>query len=208
MKVLTYDSLRRAVKGLGYPFFDRGDYNLNLIGLRTHDNRSELFNDWFFVAFRQNDHEQLMAFQITTDPGVYYRKNPINVDGTAIMIPGHYPSLWSIGSHKGRYQALVQTGPVKVWRDNNRDEAIDLNVPTADRGYFGINLHRANAHRAATTVGKWSAGCQVFANPDDFEFFMALTFRAAEEWGEHFSYTLLTESDFWDHGFQLETRNA
>ena len=35
-------------------------------------------------------------------------------------------------------------------------------------GLYAINIHRANAQITSAKVNKWSAGCQVFASPDDF----------------------------------------
>lgn len=183
---------------MGYPFFDEGDYNLNLIGIRTDDSRSEIFNDWLFVAFRQGGHEQLLSFQMTTDPGVYWLRHPMSVLGTAIVKPGHYPSLWHTGKHRNQYKALIQYGNITVYRDNNLDQEIDMDGSTED-GMFGINLHRAGRLADTNTkVGRWSAGCQVVQSVQDFELLMALIKRAAQSWGETFSYTLLTEHQAWN----------
>ncbi|MEM0953318.1 MAG: hypothetical protein AAGI24_04180 [Pseudomonadota bacterium] len=196
VKQLTYARLQDVAKALEFPFFDRGDYNLNLIGIRTDDDRSNLFNDWLCLAFRQNDHEQLLTFSMTTDPGTYYRENPINVDGTAIMVPGHYPGLWEIRNHQGKYPALCQKAPVNVWRDNDRDEVLDYGGEQA-AGLFGINLHRASEHRESTQVDRWSAGCQVIAQPEDFDIVMAIARRARLIYSNTFSYTLITEQQLW-----------
>jgi len=191
---LTYTRLRDACHRLRFPFFDAGDFNLNIIGLRTDDNRGELFNDWLFVAFRQNDHEQLLAFPITTDPGTYWLEHPMNVEGTAIVKPGHYRKLWTLGRHRGQYPALIQHGPVTVYRDNNRDQWRDK-PSEIQQGHFGINLHRAGLN--SDRIGKWSAGCQVFQKSSDFDLFMAIINRALIDWGGTFSYTLLTEAQLW-----------
>jgi hypothetical protein len=193
---LDYDRLKNISSRLGYPFYDTGDYNLNIIGIRTKDARSNLFNDWLCFAFRQNDYPLLLAFQATTDPGVYWRQNPMNIDGTAIVVPGHYPKMWTIGKHRGKYDALVQRGIVRVWRDNNKDEILDMDPlgPVQD-GYFGINLHHGGV--SPGEVNQWSAGCQVFAKSDDFDLAMAVIRRSVIEHGPYFSYTLLTETDAW-----------
>jgi hypothetical protein len=44
-------------------------------------------------------------------------------------------------------------------------------------------------------INKYSAGCQVFADPDDFDEFMAILYKAREEWGNKFTYTLLESKD-------------
>ena len=198
MPGLTYTRLRDACQRQGYPFFDAGDFNLNIIGLRTNDNRGELFNDWLFVAFRQNDHEQLLAFQITTDPGTYWLEHPMNVKGTAIVKPGHYPKLWSLGRHKNQYPALVQTGQITVYRDNDKNDTLDMTPGTEQKGHYGINLHRAGRLTdARSKIGRWSAGCQVFQSGADFELFLAIVRRAGISWGDQYSYSLLTESQLW-----------
>jgi len=116
----------------------------------------------------------------------------LNVSGTAILVPGQYRGVYKIGKHRGQYEALVQLGGrVKVYRDRNKDEVLDMNPDTADEGYFGINIHKAGTQ--STEVNKWSAGCQVFANEYDFRQFMNLVKRSAELWGETFTYTLVDE---------------
>ena len=109
----------------------------------------------------------------------------MNVAGTAIMKEGQYRGAYKIGKHRGKYDALVQTGGrVTVWRDNNRDSTLDMADPS--EGYFGINIHKAGAFSA--NVDKWSAGCQVFANTDDFNEFMSICRK--QPWPK-FSYTLI-----------------
>ena len=50
----------------------------------------------------------------TTDPGLYYLEHPMNVDGTAILIPGQYIGSHKTGLHKGDH-ALIQCGKLRVW---------------------------------------------------------------------------------------------
>lgn len=198
MSGLTYRRLQRACRRLDYRFYDTGEFNLNIIGIRTDDNRSNIFNDWICLAYRQNDGEQLMVFAATTDPGTYWRNFPMNVKGAAIMVPGQYPGAFKRGVHRGSYDALIQNAPVSVYRDNNRDDALDHTTSTIETGMFNINLHRGPKDKAASQVGKWSAGCQVVADPEDFNVLMAIVNRAAEIWGETFTYTLLTETQLWE----------
>ena len=169
--------------------------SLNLIAVRHQDTRANTFNDLFCVLYKLKNKWVLEQFKCTTDPGVFYREKPCNVDGTAIVVPGQYRSLWTFGFHQGKYPALVQNKPITVFRDANKDEALDMDVnQNKQTGYFGINCHRANANHESTQVDKWSAGCQVFANPEDFDVFMALCRASAKKWGNTFSYTLLEQS--------------
>lgn len=193
-KRARFGQLQTAMIRKGYRFFDSGDYNLNLIGIRTADDSANTFNDHLAVAFRFDGVPHCLVFPCTTDPGLYWRTTPANVAGTAIVVPGQYPGMWKLGLHQGKYPALVQRGQVRVYRDNNLDQVLDFDAPT-ESGLFGINCHRANAHQESHQVDRWSAGCQVLANPKDFELLLALCDRAAESWGDSFTYTLLEESD-------------
>ncbi|WP_299940399.1 hypothetical protein [uncultured Microbulbifer sp.] len=191
---VRYGNLQTAMIRKGYQFFDDGDYNLNLIGIRTADNQSNFFNDHFAVAWRFDGVPHCLVFPATTDPGIFWRQNPMHIRGTAILVPGQYQRLWQLGMHRGQYHALVQLRPARVYRDNNRDSIIDIDAPIDD-GLFGINCHRASGTHGSQRVDKWSAGCQVLANPFDFALLIALCDRAARAWGTTFTYTLLEEAD-------------
>jgi hypothetical protein len=190
---LTVKSLLAAMERSLHIVFE-GELSLNIIAVRHEDTNANTFNDTFCVLYKRKNKWELEQFKCTTDPGLYYRENPCNVDGTAIVAPGQHRSLWTFGNHQGKYPALVQNKPVTVFRDANGDEKIDAeNAQIKQRGYFGINCHRASAKHESKQVDKWSAGCQVFANPSDFETFMALCNESAETWGNTFTYTLLTQ---------------
>ena len=134
------------------------------------------------------------SWPCTTEPGKYWLENPTNVNGTAVLVPGQYRSVWKIDLHQGKYEALCQrNGTVKVYRDDNKDDIIDCDPDSISEGYFGINIHKAGAH--STQIDRWSAGCQVFANESDFDEFMVICRKAREKWGNAFSYTLILEDD-------------
>lgn len=190
---MTIDKIKDALTSRDAPYF-KGELNLNLIGIRAADRQANRFNDVLCVLYEQRG-AVLETFPITTDPGLYFRKHPINVLGTAVLMPGHYPKCWAIGAHRGQYTALVQRGPMTVYRDNNRDGAIDTQSVPIESGYFGINLHHAAVNGYTLAVDRWSAGCQVFANKADFDTVMALIHRSAATYGRFFSYTLINEED-------------
>jgi len=196
---VTIDSVLAAMNSKGYKVFS-GELNLNLIGVRNKNTRANTFNDAFCVLYQKSGEWQLEQFKCTTDPGTYYRRNPVNVDGTAVVVPGQYRSLWTFGNHKGRYPALVQNKPITVYRDADEDDELDTNGQVQQTGYFGINCHRANAVRESSLVDKWSAGCQVLADPDDFDHLMGLCRLSENMWGHTFTYTLLTQEELTDIG--------
>lgn len=191
---ITIDRLREAFDRLGYVFFENGDYNLNIIGIRTKDKSSNSFNDFIAVAFKSNNQWQLDLFNVTTDPGAYWLKHPMNVKGTAVLATGQHRGCYKLGLHQGKYEALVQAKPVSVYRDNNLDNAID-DKGALDYGFHGINIHRANAKHESKQVDKWSAGCQVFAAPDDYHYFISLCKKTSERYGSKITYSLIEEGD-------------
>ncbi len=190
-----YGQLQTAMIKQGHRFFDSGDYNLNLIGIRSKDIDSNAFNDVLVVAFRTAGRPHVFTFPCTTNPGLYWRLNPATVNGTAIVKPGQYRGLWQLGKHQGKYEALVQRTPITVYRDNTQNATMDINLDTAtESGRFGINCHRATPTGTSTQVDKWSAGCQVLASAVDFSLLLALCRKALALYGNSFTYTLLDEA--------------
>ena len=180
----------------GYVYFNKGKYNLNIIGVRRADTKvTNQFDDYIVVEYiDMYGIKTREVFAATTDPGLSSITNPISSKGCAILAPGQYRSCWKLGYHKGKYEAIVQYKPVKVYRDNNKDVVYDFNPKTVEEGTFGINIHKAGTH--STQVDNWSAGCQVFANKDDFEKFMKLVhYQISQGHGKLFTYTLINEED-------------
>ena len=187
-------TILQTVKDKGHVVFERGQYNLNIIGVRTPDMTPNVFNDWLYVVYKdETDQWVELRYQITTDPGLYYLEKPANIKGTAILKAGQYRSSHKLGKHRGQYDALVQRGLVTVYRDRNGDDVFDMSADSEDSGYFGINIHRASSRRESTQVDRWSAGCQVFANPNEYAMFIDLCKRAATRWGDTFTYTLIEQ---------------
>jgi hypothetical protein len=118
--------------------------------------------------------------------------------GTAILAPGQYRAAYKIGKHHGKYDALVQAKPITVFRDRNRDNRLDVKDAVTDTGMFGINIHHATRKGKSENVEKWSAGCQVIQDSNDFDVFMSLARAGRERFGNCFTYTLLDEKDIVD----------
>lgn len=200
-EVLESYDFRKLFKSKGYVYFSNGLYNLNIIGIRTNKTNlvTNLFDDYLVViynsAIKNGDHvTSRRIYPITTEPGLYYMNKPMNVKGAAILVPNQYRGAYRMDYYKG-YQALVQNRPVKVYRDNNKDNIYDLNPETIEEGMFGLNIHKSNDYKIAEKVNKWSAGCQVFSNPIDFKSFMTLCEKQKDNYGNSFTYTLLDEKD-------------
>ncbi len=194
-KLLNPITISEAVKARGGVIFENpAGYDLNIVGIRSDDMTANTFNDWLTVFYKLKGQWVFFAFPATTDPGLYWRENPMNVNGTAIIVPGQYRGAYSLGLHQ-KYNALRQTGELTVWRDADKDQALDmsLDIPQ-ETGHFGCNIHRASYH-ISHRVDKWSAGCQVVQDHTHFKFFMALCEMAAASFGNSFTYTLITEGD-------------
>jgi len=202
-ELLTFDNIKSTVESRGYKFFDTPDrrLNLNLVGVRRDNEGTNTFDDYLLVLYREEELAVISQYEVTTDPGKYWLENPTNPKGTAVLKPGQYRSTWQLGKHQGKYDALVQRKPVKVWRDNNKDEVIDYNNITTlvDEGYFGINIHRSNPYDQSYVINKWSAGCQVFKKIEDYDKFMELCKDSAKIYGNSFTYTLITEKELRNH---------
>lgn len=53
-KVQKFD-LKYILKNKGYVFFEKGDYNLNIIGVRCNKiNQNDLFEDLLILTFKNN----------------------------------------------------------------------------------------------------------------------------------------------------------
>ncbi len=182
------------MKNLGHVVFDHGDFDLNIFGIRCNLNYNA-FDDLLGCAYLEDGHWKVEYWPATTDPGHYHLENPQNVKGTAILVPGQYRGVWALDLHRKQYTALCQrNGPVRVYRDANRDTILDLNSNEITEGFYGINIHKAG--KVSTQVDRWSAGCQVFAREADFQRLLKLcrTQIALRGW-DKFTYTLIDKRD-------------
>ena len=193
MKPIALTAIIAAMEREKYQIFESGHkpYNLNLVGIRSSDPTPNVFNDQLWVFWKNKTNWDINIYRITTDPGLYWLQNPMNLNGTGILKPGQYPGMWEIGIHNGKYEALVQVSPCTLIRDYDRDNQLDYHSGREETGLFGVNLHRAGKDSA--TVDRWSAGCQVFSQVREFNEFMGLARKARDLWGNSFTYTLMEE---------------
>ncbi len=190
---ITHLKVYKAMKKLGYTVFesDNKAYNLNIVGIRNNNNVSNSFDDWICLMWKYKGIWGFKKYKATTDPGLFYLNNPLNTLGTAILKEGRYSGAYRLGLHKGKYKALVQNAPLTIIRDFNRDNTLNFESGSQHTGFFGINIHRATASGESVFVNKWSAGCQVFANSNDYSDFLKICDKAVLEWGNSFTYSLI-----------------
>ena len=200
MKCPTREQIEAAIKAKGYKWFENGDYNLNIVGVRNAETLNEVtnkFDDHLTLSYKVNGEWNYHCFDATTDPGKHWVDNVLNEAGVAILKENQYRGSHKIGLHQGKYEALRQQKPVQVYRDNNLDDCYDMDESTLQEGIFGINIHRATKWegKKSTQIDKWSAGCQVIAANDDFRLFMEICNKSKNIWGNSFTYTLINLDD-------------
>lgn len=193
--MFTREQIEAAVKAKGYKYFENGDFNVNLIGIRNSAPGKKVtnkFDDWLSIAYKENGVWKFFIYDATTDPG----KAPMALGnggkGTARVVPGQYPGSHMIGLHQGKYEALRQKGLIKLYRDADKDEEYDEDKIVDSTG-DGINIHKSG--QDSTWIDHWSHGCQVFKRVKDFDAFMKIVKHAAKLHGNSFTYTLIESKD-------------
>lgn len=183
--------VKAILKDYGFVLYTK-PYQLNIVGLRSKSVKSNAFDDEIHVFYKKPDGKwNYHVYPATTDPGTFWLNNPTYSAGTAILAQGQYVNAYRIGTHKGLYRALEQVKPVTVIRDYDRDAVLDFNNGKRQRGLFGINIHRAEGIGSTKFINKYSAGCQVFQNVQDFDEFMQLCEKQSSLYGSQFTYTLV-----------------
>lgn len=87
---------------------------------------------------------------------------------------------------------MLQVKPATIIRDYNRDAILDFWNGRETTGLYGINLHvGTNKGGVSTNVGLWGAGCQVWSNYNEYEYFDKLCQKHISLFGNEFSYTLI-----------------
>lgn len=181
MKQYTIEELKQEFKKLNYEFPN----HLHLVGIRSKANKPNEFDDLIAVI----DQSSISWYSCTTNPGQYWLLNLANPKGAALLKPGQYANCWKLGLHQGKYEALTQCREVSVYRDKDKDNLAEETL-TIDKGLFGINIHRANPNLVSKLIDKWSAGCQVLNNPQQFN---ELLTKCKQSGLKQFTYTLLNE---------------
>lgn len=185
---LNLRKVRKTLRNLKYKIYD-DPYKLNIVGIRNSTTIPNKFDDKIVVFFTDKFGNTIYKeYDATTDTGTFYLKNPLSGLGTALLKEGQYIDSYKRGYHKGEYLALVQSKPVVVYRDYDRDAFFDFGT-RQEKGMFGINIHKAG--KDSIEVDKWSAGCQVLKRQADFNEFMNLTEEHEKRYGNSFTYSLI-----------------
>jgi hypothetical protein len=140
------------------------------------------FDDWMTLSYKENGVWKYLEWPCTVDNG----------DGTARLVEGQYRGSFTIGLHQGKYTALRQCKPLKVYRDwNLKDGTYDESKIYND--VAGLNIHKAGVD--SQQVNNWSEGCQVFKKAANFDDFIEIVKKSSTFHGLFFTYTLINSND-------------
>lgn len=140
---ITKDKVIQLYNRLDYPISE----GVNICGVRSLNMEADKFDD-AIIAFNSKD---FIVTPATTDPGLYYRNNPLNLNGTAILPIGFHKDMWTYGKHRNKYGAMVQVDLCRVIRDNDKDDLINYTIPP-DAKIIGTDMTYYNYHK------QWNEG--------------------------------------------------
>lgn len=202
MKRPDLRQIHEVMKRSGMVVFDT-PFSVTLGGIRTMDNAANTFNDFLFASFfTKNGGLHGCVIEGTTDAGLYYRENPMQLDGTAIIKHGvQHKSAFQyqnpavdpkMRGHMGK-EAFRQVKPMSYWRDADRNKYLNFD------GKEEFDIFNTNGHDMGTvgkTVDKWSAGCWGSTEENmDILYDLAL-FQTSHDLGNMFSFAMLHENMF------------
>ena len=148
-----------------------------ILGVRSNEDAPNSFDDKFYLF---KGEEFIWVTSGTTNPGTPTLKQfeKVNKDGAALLKANTwYYNVWKYGKHNGKVDALLQLGAaVQVYRDIDKDEKSE-EQGKLESGYFGINFHPNTydlTKPSGSSIGWWSAGCQVVNNVTKYKEFIKL----------------------------------
>lgn len=177
-------------------------FDMTLGGIRTLDNKSNTFNDWLFMLYHDAAGKLCGIIEPgTTDAGLYFRMNPMNVKGTAVIQHGKQykgvyeyqnPKVDGKPGHKGQ-EAFRQIANMDYWRDVDRDDYLEFDGKTE------TCINATNGHDMGTlgkNVDQWSAGCWGSTQKVMDKFYALARLQREKGFGARFSYAMLHEEMF------------
>jgi len=148
-----------------------------ILGVRSVEDAANSFDDKFYLF---KGEQFIWVTSGTTNPGTPTLKQfeKVNKNGAAVLKSDQwYYDVWKFGKHNGKVDALLQLGAaVQVYRDTDKDDDSE-EQGKLDTGYFGINFHPNTydlSKPSGTSIGWWSAGCQVVNNVTKYKEFIKL----------------------------------
>jgi hypothetical protein len=196
---MTYQEIKAIYKKKGYKFFEGGDFDLNIFGIRRDDVYDNYFSDRLGIAYKEKGVEKVIIIQATTCPGLHGGRAVMNPrpGGVAVIAPGQYPKVWKFVDDYSTwlsYPFFKQVGTFKIWRDGDKDKELDR-VNLQDVAGAGLNGHRMSWNGVkGQPVNNWSEGCQGAEEPE-FKKLLEPIRAACILWSPIFTYTLFDATD-------------
>jgi len=196
----------------GYAFFERGDFNLNLIAIRENEVFDNTFADTLHIVYKDKGVWQNRAFKFTTLAGTLGfggEQSPLTaqqtgtgVDGTAVIVEGQYRSALRLITDGVRYPFttyLAQVRPFVYLRDNDRNGFITRNAVRQTGNFFthwhAMSPENTKSDQVNFTHSAWSQGCMGTDAETWFGQIVPLLLRGAQAYGALFTMTLLNRND-------------
>jgi hypothetical protein len=208
------EQIRATMLSKGYSFFEKGDYNLNLIAVRENDVFENTFSDSLYIPHKVNGKWLMPRFNFTTLAGTLGfggEKNPLTaaqtgtgVNGVAIVLEGQYPQGLKYISGGLRYpftEFLQQNRFFNYLRDNDKDGLVSRLTAIKQTGNFFTHWHAMSpigvkSIQVNYTHSAWSQGCMGGDAPTWFGGIMPIVRSAVKLWGTTFTKTLIHANDF------------
>ena len=175
--VRTYNDKQLLDKVKTLPNFKSIPSEHWILGVRSNEDNPNSFDDKFYLF---KGEEFIWVTSGTTNPGAPTLKQfeKVNKNGAAVLkADTWYYNVWKFGKHQGKVDALLQLGAsVQVYRDTDKDDSSE-EQGKCESGYFGINFHPNTydlTKPSGSSIGWWSAGCQVVNNVTKYKEFIKL----------------------------------
>jgi hypothetical protein len=207
----TVERTREALRKKGYAFFEAGDYNLNIIGVRNKQIFDNKFSDRLILLYKVNGIWRTLETAWTTLAGTAGKggeQNPLTaqetgtgVSGTAVIIPNQYRRVYKFVDNYFlwlSYPYFAQVNNMQYWRDNDKNGKITKGKIYS--GNYATNLHRMSNNNEPRTVINdmfvaWSQGCNGSPEPE-YKKILPIVRESVKRYGDIFTYTLLDKEDF------------
>ena len=203
--VMDYQTLKTIVEKNNFIFFDSGSYNLNFVWERTSNIFTNMFTDFLYIAYRdENGAEQLISLKATTKASLYGQGGALNPlpGGEAVIKADQYRSSWkfTMGNGSGKlpwgYPYFQQVRGINYWRDNTKDNVVD-EVNEQDNKIYGTNWHIMAEPLSVNAPGRlpWSEGCLGISYSDMMNVVVPIIKKAIPIWGDIFTGTIIETFD-------------
>jgi len=194
---MDYNKIKALYQSKRYAFYT-GNHNLNILVVRNDvEPKPNTYNDTLVIVTDIDNKHTLVECKCTSIPGTHWLNNPMEpILGAGAIAEGQYIGLWYMGKFHGT-DALLEKNPIKMYRDNDRDNDFDFDTKSITTGNYCVFAHQSFAGSYPKTVDKSSAGCIVPQQLTDYVRVMEMCKKQiASGLGNSFTLTLIKLSDY------------